>query len=117
MILQGHGPNDFWILLLCASRSIMCRYNIKADIAKNDEPNTDEDYMALRRQSSSPQMLGGEAFPAHQLKRSLQYALCGALIFLFVAPLIISAFRTNDSTSVSARPGFIFLCVVFIVWT
>jgi hypothetical protein len=73
--------------------------------------------MAPRRQSSSPQRLGGKAFPAHQLKRSLQYAFCGALIFLFIAPWNISAFRTNDSSSVSARPGLTFFCVVFIVWT
>jgi hypothetical protein len=73
--------------------------------------------MTPKRQGSSSHILGGEALPAHQLKRSSQYALSGALIFLFFAPISISAFRMDDSSSKSARPGLAILFVIFILWT
>jgi hypothetical protein len=73
--------------------------------------------MASKRQSGSPQMLGGEAFPVHQFKRSSQYALRGTFITLFVVPVSVGAFRINDSSSVSARPCFIFVYVALFGWT
>ena len=73
--------------------------------------------MVLKRQITPPLRLGGEAFPAHQLKRSSRYVFCGALAVAFVSPIVISVFRLNDNSSVSARPGFIVLYIALLVWT
>jgi hypothetical protein len=73
--------------------------------------------MVSKRQITPPLRLGGEAFPAHQLKRSSQYAFRGALAVAFITPIVISVFRLNDNSSVSARPGFILLYTALLVWT
>lgn len=73
--------------------------------------------MVEKKQISSLRRLGVKAFPAHQLERSSQYAFRGGIITLYLAPLVISVFRSNDSSSVGARPGFAFLFVASLVWT
>jgi hypothetical protein len=73
--------------------------------------------MAPKNQESSRRTLNGEKFPARQLRISTRFAIGGALVGLFIIPDSIGAFRLNDSSSVAARPGLIFVDIAVLAWT
>jgi hypothetical protein len=60
--------------------------------------------------------LSGRDLPLHISNSAWRRMLGGALALAFVAPISVGAFRLNDSSSVSARPGSIIIDGVLLGW-